>query len=182
MSLGVLHAAASVEDNDDLHLARLLLLLHANSGRSNRSVEGITKLAKMDFLLRYPSCLARVVAAQPKLKVEIPENERNTIEAKMVRYRYGPWDARYRRWIGLLVAKGLATTFLEGRTVHVQLTQAGLELASRMKEIGEFQTLSQRSAVVARAVGNYSATKLMKYVYEVFPEIVSLKLGEQIKI
>lgn len=182
MSLAVLHAVASVENNDDLHMARLLLLLQANSGRSNKSVEGITKLAKMDFLLRYPSCLARVVARQPQLGVEIPENEKNTIEATMVRYRYGPWDGRYRRWIGLLAAKGLASTFLEGRTVHVQLTDAGQKLASQLKELSEFQTLSQRSVVVARAVGSFSATRLMKYVYEVFPEIVSLKLGEQIKI
>lgn len=182
MSLSVVHAAASVENNDDLHLARLLLLLQANSGRSNKSVEGITKLAKMDFLLRYPSCLARVVASQPKLDIEIPENERNTIESKMVRYRYGPWDGRYRRWIDLLVAKGLATTYLEGRTVHVQLTDAGQALASRLKGISEFHTLAQRSMVVARAVGDFSTTKLMKYVYELFPEIVSLKLGQQIKI
>ena len=182
MSLAVIHAAAAVENNDDFHLARLLLLLQANSGRANRPVDGITKLAKMDFLLRYPSCLARILKDQPNLKSVVPENEQNTIEAQMVRYRYGPWDGRYRRWIGLLAAKGLATTYLDGKTVHVQLTEAGQSLASRLKAMSEFQSLSIRSTLVARAVGGLSPTKLMRYVYEMFPEIVSLKLGQQIKL
>ncbi len=183
MSLRAIHAAAAVETNDDFHLARLILLLHANSGRSNKAVDGITKLAKMDFLLRYPSCLARVLAdRRPNDVAAVSEKERNTIEAQMVRYRYGPWDGRYRRWIGLLVARGLATTFLEGKTVFVQLTEPGLALANQLKAMPEFQPLGERSVLVARAVGDFSPTKLMKYIYERFPEIVNMKMGQYIKL
>ena len=183
MSLITVHAAAAVENNDDFHLARLLLLLRANSGRSNKPVDGITKLAKMDFLLRYPSCLARVLAdRKPKDAPVVSDNERNTIEAQMIRYRYGPWDGRYRKWIGLLVAKGLATTYLEGKTVCVQLTDAGQALATHLMTLDEFQPLAQRSTSVARAVGDFSSSKLMKYVYELFPEIVNMKMGQPIKL
>lgn len=35
------------------------------------------------------------------------EFEAETVESKMVRFRYGPWDARYRSWIGVLTAKGV---------------------------------------------------------------------------
>lgn len=183
MSLTSVRAAAEVERNDDFHLARLLLLLMSAAGRSNKPVDGITKLAKMDFLLRYPTCLARVLAdLRPADAGRIPERERQTIEAQMIRYRYGPWDDRYRRWIGLLVAKGLADTYLEGRTVHVGLTQAGASIARNLASHEEFESLADRSLLVVRAVGGYSSGKLMKYIYDLFPEIVTLRLGAQIHL
>lgn len=183
MSLLSVRAAAEIEGNDDFHVARLLLLMAAAGGRSNKSVDGITKLAKMDFLLRYPSCLARVLAdLRPVDADKIPQREQQTIEAQMVRYRYGPWDGRYRRWIGLLVAKGLASTYLEGRTVHVKLTDAGRALAGTLANLDEFRSLNERSTLVARAVGGFTPTKLMKYIYQHFPEVVSLRLGERIKL
>ncbi len=47
-----------LEGDDALHLGRILVLLRAFSGRSgNYPVEGLTKLAKLDFLLRYPTYL-----------------------------------------------------------------------------------------------------------------------------
>src|SRR5688572_3407173 len=141
MSLLSVHAAAEVESNDDFHMARLLLLMAAAAGRTNKPIDGITKLAKMDFLLRYPSCLARVLAdLKPKDAKAIPEHEQRTIEAQMVRYRYGPWDGRYRRWIGLLMSKGLASTYLEGRTVHVLITDEGLALAESLSGLDEFRS------------------------------------------
>ena len=48
----------------------------------------------------------------------------------MVRFRYGPWDERYRRWIGLLVARNLVTTYVRGHTVHVGLTERGRVVAN----------------------------------------------------
>ncbi len=54
-------------------------------------MQGIMKLAKMDFLLRYPNCLVRALKAIGKEAAaqEIPEEERNTIEARMIRFRFG---------------------------------------------------------------------------------------------
>jgi hypothetical protein len=96
MSLRLIKTAATIENTDEFHQARLLLLLNAASGHGDdlKPVDGIMKLAKMDFLLRYPNCLARVMDALPKPKraaqVAIPEEDLDTVEAKMIRFRYGP--------------------------------------------------------------------------------------------
>lgn len=184
MSLKIVHMAAAIESSDNFHLSRILLLLSACSKRSNRPVDGIMKLAKLDFLLRYPNCLVRVLEALDKdsLATGISEEERNTIEARMVRFRFGPWDERYRRWIGLLVARRLAQTYLDGRTVKVVLTQTGQRLAAVLSERQEFGDLAARSRLVSKAVGDYTATKLKDFIYEVFPEITTMKWGEEINL
>lgn len=184
MSLKLIKLSASIEDSDEFHLARLLILLKACSGKSNKSIDGIMKLAKLDFLLRYPNCLARVLnyLGRQKLAKQINEYEQNTIEAKMIRFRYGPWDKRYRRWIGLLVAKGLADTYLNGRTVKVKLTAEGYIAADLLSSKSEYKIIEQRSKYIFTAVGNYSATKLKNFIYEVFPEITSMKWGSDIDL
>ena len=49
---------ADLDEQPVLHKSRLLLLLYAFAGENNKgAVEGITKLAKLDFLLRYPTML-----------------------------------------------------------------------------------------------------------------------------
>lgn len=100
----------------------------------------------------------------------------------MIRFRFGPWDKRYRRWISLLVSKGLAHAYLEGRTVNVKLTAAGSAVAARLAELEEFRSLAKRSQIVASAVGGYSATKLKDFVYKVFPEIVDMQWGRHIEL
>ena len=184
MSLKVIHLAAHVERSDEFHISRLLLLLKAAGGRNNKPVPGIMKLAKLDFLLRYPNCLVRTLQALGKdaTAQSISDAERNTIEARMIRFRYGPWDDRYRRWIGLLIAKGLAHAYLEGRTVNVKLTDSGNEIAERLATMSEFETLALRSQLIAKSVGGYSATRLKDFIYKVFPEIVGMRWGEEIEL
>ncbi len=184
MSLKLVHLAAEIECSDEFHVARLILLLKAAAGRSDKPIKGIMKLAKMDFLLRYPNCLARVLKAIGKeaKAQEIPTEELNTIEARMIRFRYGPWDKRYRRWIGLLVAKRLAHTYLEGRTVNVKLTDAGIDVAAQLFKLAEFRPIANRSQIVVSAVGSYSATRLRDFIYDVFPEIVDMQWGRHIEL
>ena len=184
MSFGIVKLAASIEDSDEFHVARLLLLIKACSGRSNKPIDGIMKLAKLDFLLRYPNCLVRTLKhlKRDKLADSISDQESNTIEAKMIRFRYGPWDKRYRRWIGVMVAKGLANTYFEGNTVKVKITEKGLNVAESLVLLPEFQDLHKRSKYIFTAVGGFSATKLKDLIYEVFPEITKMKWGTDIAL
>jgi hypothetical protein len=184
MNLRLVRAIARAENADDLHLARLLILLQAVDQGKGETVEGIVKLAKLDFLLRYPNCLERALRARriDPATAGIRDYERETIETKMTRFRYGPWDDRYRRWIGLLVAKGLVMTYVKGRTVHIELQERGREVAAQLSEREEFADLSLRSRLVVKAVGGLSATKLMEFIYEIFPEITDMKWGEQISL
>jgi hypothetical protein len=184
MSLKVVYLATKIENTDEFHMARLLLLLRAASGRTEKPVQGIMKLAKMDFLLRYPNCLSRACVALGKEEEAAPirEEERNTIETRMIRFRFGPWDRRYRRWISILKAKQLADVELKGRTVNIGITQQGREVADLLATHEEFESLHQRSRQVVSCVGSFSATRLKEFVYQVFPEIVSMRWGQEIEL
>lgn len=184
MALELVQAAARTELDDHLHMARLLMLLDAHSGRSNKPIEGVTKLAKLDFLLRYPNCLERALVAkeQSTEAANIQEFERTTIESKMVRFRYGPWDHRYRKWIALLVAKGLLRAGVEGRTVKLWITESGHSAARMLGESSELDDLSERAKLVAKTFGTMSGSALKDFVYAIFPEITTMRWGDPIAI
>jgi hypothetical protein len=182
MSFNLIRAIAGTENNDDLHLGRLLLLLLAANNRSSKAVEGITKLAKMDFLLRYPNCLERALAAdnkKPEL-AKVKPYERTTIESKMIRFKYGPWDARYRRWLSVLQSRGLVTTEVKGKTVYIELTEIGRDVAGQFAVNSAFSDIATRSQLVVMNFGSMSATGIKDFVYRVFPELETMKWGEDI--
>lgn len=185
MSLSVLKAAADAENADGLHLARLLVLLRSADKRGKgapKPVEGITKLAKLDFLLRYPVYLERALAALNKAPAEaaVLPRERTTVETKMIRFRYGPWDGRYRRWLSLLLSRDLITLSMSGRKIEIGLTDRGRALADELATRPTFEELASRGTVVMKAVGAMSATKLKDFVYEIVPEITGMKWGAEI--
>jgi hypothetical protein len=174
---------SDLEDNDDLHEGRLVLLLKAFAGESgDEAVEGLTKLAKLDFLLRYPTYLERALAKRPggkPAKALVKDHERQSVESSMVRFKYGPWDHRYRRFLNLLVGKGLAKVTVDGRTINIGLTPRGIEAANQLAEDDANQDIVQRAAVLKRHF-DLTATNLMKFIYETFPEIGTLRLGTEI--
>jgi hypothetical protein len=175
---------ASLEEDYEVHTARLLILLKAFAGKKgDKTINGLTKLVKLDFLLRYPVCLERALNAVGASTdtAKVLYHERKNVESSMIRYRYGPWDPRYRRFINLLVGKGLAKVSSRKRTIKVGMTATGLEKASILCKDKNFEDLSSR----ARILKNYfdiGGTRLKDFIYETFPEIVSLQLGEEIKI
>lgn len=184
MSLGLLKAAARAENSDGLHLMRLLILLRCadKRGRTPKPVEGITKLAKLDFLLRYPVYLERALFQLGKSTADLDllPRERTTVETKMIRFRYGPWDARYRRWLSLLASRGLLTVSLKGRKIEIGLTDAGRILADELSGQAIFADLKDRGTIVMKTVGDMSGTRLKDFVYEIVPEITGMKWGQEI--
>ncbi len=86
---------------------RLLLLIDAFSNQQE-GLQGRTKLAKLDFLLRYPEFLKRALQAK---SVDVGDDEQasfvepNPIEQRMVRYRFGPWDPSYFSLLGSLLGR-----------------------------------------------------------------------------
>jgi hypothetical protein len=188
MSLSLVRAVAETENLDSLHVGRLLVLLGSADERKRSSatkaqaVEGITKLAKLDFFLRYPTYLERALTAlgKPPSLAKVESRERTSIEAKMVRFRYGPWDSRYRRWLGLLHARKLVNISVQGNTVMIGLTDQGRALAAEMSATDAFQDLAERSEVILKNLGGMSATKLKNFVYQVVPEITTMEWGEDI--
>ena len=184
MALELARALAATERNDDYHVARLLLLLsaHSHGKEKNKSVDGLTKLAKLDFLLRYPNCLERALIAlnRPVNEAKVKDFERTTIESKMIRFRYGPWDHRYRRWVALMAAKGLIVVGVIGKTVHLWLTDNGHEVATLLMNSNSYKILIERAAVVEKRFGTKSGSNLKDFIYATFPELISMKWGEEI--
>ena len=173
----------SLETNEEVHLGRILILLNEFSGKDGKGeIEGLTKLAKLDFLLRYPVYLERAIRSEglnTKFML-IQEHERRSVESKMVRFKYGPWDFRYRKFINILVGKGLAYIHIQGRTIHLGLTEKGRATALDILNKENYSDIAERAKIVKRNF-NFSATNLMRFIYKTFPEIISLQYGQEIK-
>lgn len=179
----LLETSARLEENADLHIARLLILIGTFSGmKGNKTVNGLTKLAKLDFLLRYPIYLERAleVMSVSKAEAEVKQYERQNIESTMVRYRYGPWDFRYRRFLNTLIGKGLVHVKIENRTTKIGITEKGLRIYTELIDIEDFQDFFKRAKLL-KLNFNLSGTNLMKFIYKTFPEITTLRLGERIE-
>ncbi|MCA9469360.1 MAG: hypothetical protein KC643_28500 [Nitrospira sp.] len=180
--MDLVETIAELDAEPNLHAARLLVLISAFSGTGQgEAVEGLTKLAKLDFLLRYPVMLERALAAKghSTREVQLEDHERLSVESEMVRYRFGPWDHRYREFLNILVGKGLVTVGVEGRKVVIVLTERGQILASELSASPAFQDYKRRSALLKRHF-DVQATTLMNFIYETFPEVVSLRSNERI--
>ncbi len=180
--MDVVEVVAALDGAPELHIARLLVLLDAFAGTEGTDpVEGLTKLAKLDFLLRYPVMLDRALQAKGKSvrDVLLLEHEKQSVESEMVRYRFGPWDHRYREFLNILVAKNLAAVSIEGRTHVITLTAPGRELAQRFAAEPLFEPYARRSEILKRHF-DMTATNLMRFIYDTFPELVTLRSNEAI--
>ncbi|MEI7849779.1 MAG: hypothetical protein WCK35_28550 [Chloroflexota bacterium] len=182
MSFNLIRAIAGTENNDDIHLGRILLLLLAANDKGSKSIEGITKLAKLDFLLRYPNCLERALVAANRNSelANVKEYERSTLESKMIRFKYGPWDSRYRRWLNLLASRGLATVELQKKTIVIELTDKGQKIAEQFSVDAAYSDIYSRSQLVINAFGQMTSSRIKNFVYQVFPELETMKWGEDI--
>lgn len=173
-----------LENDEDTHLGRILILLLEFNGKDGTGkIEGLTKLAKLDFLLRYPTCLERALKANgANVKLaNVMEHERTSVESKMVRFKYGPWDFRYRRFINILVGMGLVDITLSGRSYHLGITEKGITIANQIIENGSFDDMADRAKVIRRNF-NQTGTHLMKFIYKTFPEIGTMQYGDEIKL
>src|SRR6266536_5471076 len=102
--------------------ARLLLLIDAFSS-PDVGLEGRTKLAKLDFLLRYPAFFRRALAKRaPHAALPPDEEDEDLIETQMVRYRYGPWDPAYFSLLGSLIGRGLIRPVPAARGIGYKTT------------------------------------------------------------
>jgi hypothetical protein len=175
--MDIVETVANLDQSRELHLARLLILLNAfmEEGQ-NKGIEGLTKLAKLDFLLRYPVMLERALQAKGRSTraVQLEDHERYSVESEMVRYRFGPWDHRYRENLNLLVAKGLASVSVEGRKVDIILTDSGRTEAKRLAEDELFEQYVRRARLI-KTHFDMTATHLVDFIYNTFPEVISLR-------
>jgi hypothetical protein len=160
----------------ELHASRLLLLLRI-CGVSGR-IEGLTKLAKLDFFVRYPDFFERIAQHLG----ENVESATSSVESAMVRHHYGPWDKRYYQILPFLEARSLITIKKEGQAYIFELTDSGKSIASTFSKESEFTAQVSQMRRVKSVLGNKSGSRLKRLIYEVFDEEIAEKtLGRVIE-
>lgn len=174
VSISSLPASLPLVANDmvEFHAARLLLLLRICG--TARRIDGLTKLAKLDFFVRYPAFFQQVT--DPTRDVS------SRGDHGMIRYRYGPWDPRYYQVLPFLEARELITVQARGRALTFRLTSQGDEVATALLAEPQNSDVADHMRAVKQTLGKKSGTALKDLVYATFArEIAALPLGTDIR-
>ncbi|MFQ6310101.1 hypothetical protein [Lysobacter capsici] len=173
--------ALSADDIVEFHAARLLLLFRI-CGVSNR-IDGLTKMAKLDFFVRYPDFFqAAKAAVAPDAD---PGDTSNAIveatEAAMVRHHYGPWDKRYYQVLASLESRRLIEVTKEKSSYRLSLTATGKERADLLAKTVSFTPVVARMKDVKRVFGGKSGDYLKRLIYRLFDtEVGQREMGKVI--
>jgi hypothetical protein len=165
--------------------SRILLLIDGFSrdARGERTLQGRVKLAKLDFFLRYPRYLARVLEGRGARADALQElrDADSPLESTMVRYRYGPWDPSYFAVLGSLIGRNLievvpavGTSALGYRT-----TDRGRQLVRDLENDGAFFDLIARIRLIRRHL-DLSGESLKRMVYDI-PQVANARWFEELK-
>lgn len=164
----------AADDVVEFHASRLLLLLNTCGGTSG-VISGLTKMAKLDFFVRYPDFF-RAVEAHGRATVST-----GAVEAAMVRHHYGPWDKRYYHLLSYLEARQLITVKLIGKSYRLSLTALGRRIAKQLAGSDAFRELISHMKEVNEKFGRKSGNELKNLIYETFgEEVAEQKLGNVI--
>ena len=160
----------------ELHAARLLLLFRVCGTRNK--INGLTKMAKLDFFVRYPEFFDEVCEY---LGVSPPGTSRGGVESAMVRHHYGPWDRRYYHVLAYLEGKGLLSVQKIGNAYDLELTKHGQASADKLKDRPAFSELVTRMRAVKKVFGAKTGSRIKSIIYEAFgKEVADKKRGEVI--
>jgi hypothetical protein len=170
------HQLAKERRDSAYHQVRILLLIDIMSGESG-ALDGLTKLAKLDFLLRYPVFLVNLLdamGAEP-----LPQNlgptdsEKDTVESRMIRYKYGPWDDRYYGVIGALIGRGLIEHSKgRGGNLAMKPTPGGHAMAQALASEPSWNLTAERCRLLKRNFGRYSGNRIKDLIYTLLPDVV----------
>lgn len=173
----------SADEIVEFHAARLLLLFNV-CGTAGR-IDGLTKMAKLDFFARYPDFFeaARAATTENSVDGDVPQSDTDlAVESAMVRHHYGPWDKRYYHVLSHLEAKQLIRVAKEGKTYRLTLTDLGKERAKALASRPSFGPLVDRMREIKKAFGGKSGSFLKDLVYRLFDEEVGRRpMGQVIR-
>ncbi|MFX1297123.1 MAG: hypothetical protein ACFFD2_20005 [Promethearchaeota archaeon] len=159
--------------------ARLLLLIERFS-RGKNALEGRTKLAKLDFFLRYPIYFRRALELRGfNIEKKFDFTIKEDIEAKMVRYRYGPWDPAYFAILGRLIGKNLIIPVPIIKGIGYKATAKGRKVSNSLYIEPVWEETTAKIELLKKYL-NLKGYTLKKFIYDNFPEIASREWGESL--
>jgi hypothetical protein len=169
-------APLAADDILEFHAGRLLLLL-ATCGGSTGTINGLTKMAKLDFFVRYPDFFSAIIAEGLRRKAI----RTDAVEAAMVRHHYGPWDKRYYHILAYLESRRLIKVVLTGKTRRIALTPLGKTAAKKLLANVAFSDVVVRMRNVNAALGTKTGNELKTMIYDLFgEEVADQPLGQVI--
>jgi hypothetical protein len=148
----------------------LLVVAVANSKGHAKKLDGLTKLAKLDFLVRYPWFAPRVLsglsATDPRLHLPDESDPSEPLDSPMIRYKFGPWDDRYYAIIGALVGRGLLQ-YRASRRGNVALAPSALgkRTATDLGNTSAWASVADRCGLIAEASAGMTGNELKELVY-----------------
>ncbi|HMJ70912.1 MAG TPA: hypothetical protein VK508_18555 [Cyclobacteriaceae bacterium] len=182
--IGSTPAGVSLLSDDliEFHAGRIMLLIGYCGVKSRKDksirIEGLTKLAKLDFFLRYPEFF-RKAATHLNNPIEIVGDA--PIESKMIRFHYGPWDSRYYQILPFLEARNVLKIVKENTTYNFVLTQTGIDAVNELTKLEQFNDLIANIKTIKKVLGGLNGTTLKNLVYNLFEiEVADKKLKESI--
>ncbi|MHB9069886.1 MAG: hypothetical protein ACYC54_05900 [Sedimentisphaerales bacterium] len=166
------------DDILEFHAARLLLLLRCcgthNRSKGSYQIDGLTKMAKLDFFVRYPEFFAKIVDKPQK---PVPY----AVESTMVRFHYGPWDQRYYHILAYLEGRGLININRKDKSFLLELTMSGKKIAESLCSNKDFETICIHMKDVKNLLGSKSGSSIKNLIYKTFHnEVSNRELGEVI--
>lgn len=156
------------------------MLLASYNATYQQPLEGLTKLAKLDFLVRYPSLLeelARKVTDQSLPEsVKPTDSERLGVENRMVRYKYGPWDDRYYPILGMLLGLDLVVLASPAprSRLRLQVTEEGAAIAAGLSSQPSWMPVARRCEFVITTF-DMTGNRLKELIYQELPVINSTR-------
>jgi hypothetical protein len=171
-------AAAPLPADDilEFHAGRLLLLL-TTCGGSTGTINGLTKMAKLDFFVRYPDFFSAALADGLRRKAI----RTDAVEAAMVRHHYGPWDKRYYHILAYLESRQLIKIIMTGKTRRIGLTALGKGTAKKLLGKEAFSEVIAHMRNVNEALGTKTGNELKTMIYDLFgEEVADRPLGQVI--
>jgi hypothetical protein len=166
----------AADDLLEFHAARLLLLFNC-CGTAGR-IEGLTKMAKLDFFVRYPQFFDKACKALGLPSASVARS----VESSMIRFHYGPWDDRYYHVLAYLEARNLLSVTKTNRAFTFALTDEGKQVATSLAKDASFATLVEQMKQVKKTLGGRAGSGLKKLIYQIFEqEVAQRPLGETIE-
>jgi DNA-binding PadR family transcriptional regulator len=160
----------------EFHAARILLLIGLCGTKD--CLDGLTKLAKLDFFVRYPQFFNKACEDTG----DSYQSAYNYVESSMIRHHYGPWDHRYYEILAYLRSRGLIQITKEGNTYKFKLTTMGKEHMKNLAKDQSYRELCDQMKQVKRAFGKKTGSALKKMIYDIFQQEVTKKsLGDVIE-
>ena len=130
---------------------RVFLLIAAFSGTRTKpgSMGGVDKLAKLDFLLRYPRYLAGALrhrgAEEPAVVFDA-----DPLLDRVVRRRYRTWSPSHNAILGNLLGRGLIEAVPTGAGIGYRTTNLGRDLADSISKDETWEAVNQNAELVKR--------------------------------